>query len=714
MRSSRLVFAFFIQLCTSVNLMAHEGMWIPSVLGSIHDEMKSYGLKLSKEELYSVNTSSLKDAIVLFGGGCTGELVSPDGLLFTNHHCGFDYIQFHSSLQNDYLKNGFWAKNRNEELRCEGLTVTFVVKMEDVTNAMLEGVNSVLSWQEIERIKSENRKKIEEMANKNNGGLKSTVRAFNYGNQFFLIITKTYNDVRLVGAPPSEIGKFGGDTDNWVWPRHTGDFSVFRVYANKNNEPAEYNKENVPFHPQHYFPISLKGVQENDYSMVYGFPGRTEHLLTSFAVDYTLNKSNAMRIKMRETSLSVIDAAMKSSDVKRIQYAAKQSDISNAYKKWIGQGLGLVRYDAIKTKQEEERRFSSLVVSDTSLNKLLPSIEKLYAENERVNLGRDGFVEYFLYGPEVFAVANDLTLFLKNYQELEKNGKLKSTRESLISSMRIFYKNLDWETEKQLFRKMTPLYVSYVGNDFGGSIFSSYMTKDTEDAVKKIYGKTIFRDSTLLIKWLEKADPSSMKKWKKDPVVNIADKAFTMYNDLIVPSSRKFSSNLESLMNTYVRKKQELMPALYNWSDANSTLRVSFGKVEGSAPHDGMAYTWFTTSDGILDKYQTGQYDFKIGSRLESLLRKREFGPYAKNGELVVCYTASNHTTGGNSGSPALNADGHLVGINFDRSWESTMSDIFYSPEICRNIMVDAGYVLWVIDVYADAGYLLQEMKIVR
>ncbi len=713
MRNKRFLFAVVLVMCASVRSIAHEGMWIPSVLGSIHDEMKSYGLKLSKEELYSVNGSSLKDAIVLFGGGCTGEMVSPDGLLFTNHHCGFDYIQYHSSLQNDYLRNGFWAKSRSEELRCEGLTVTFVVRMEEVTSAMMEGIASVLSWQEMEKIKSANKKKVEEVANANNPGLKCVVRPFNYGNQFFMIVTKTYTDVRLVGAPPSEIGKFGGDTDNWVWPRHTGDFSVFRVYANAKNEPAEYSTNNVPYHPAHFFPISLKGVKQNDYSMVYGFPGRTEHLLTSYAVDYTLNKSNKMRIKMRETSLSVIDAAMKSSDKKRIQYAAKQSDISNAYKKWIGQELGLIRYDAIEVKRDEEKKFLEQVKGDTALMNLLPRIEKLYAQNEMSNLSRDGFVEYFFFGPEVFAVANDLSSFVKNYAELEKANKVESTREGLVNSIRLFYKNLDWETEKELFRRMTPMHFNYVGNSIG-TTFKSYTAKGMDDAVKRIYGKTIFRDSTAVINWIKKASPSSLKKWKKDPVVAIAEEAYTHYSEKVLPSSRLFAASLESMMNVYVREKQNKIPAVNDWSDANSTLRVSFGKVEGSAPHDGMMYNWYSTADGILDKFKTGQYDFKIEQRLENLLSKRQYGSYARGGELVVCYTASNHTTGGNSGSPALNAEGHLVGINFDRSWESTMSDIFYSPEICRNIMVDAGYVLWVIDVYANAGYLLDEMKIIR
>lgn len=708
------IYTLMVMTIAMLSVRAHEGMWIPSVLGAVHDEMQGMGLKLSEEDLYSINHSSLKDAVVLFGGGCTAEVVSNEGLIFTNHHCGFDYIQFHSSLEHDYLKNGFWAMSREEELVCKGLTATFVVSMEDVTKQMLDGISKDMAPADIDALKASNKKKLEEAAKSK--GLSAVVRAFNYGNQYFLIITKTFSDVRLVGAPPSEIGKFGGDTDNWVWPRHTGDFSVFRIYADSENAPAEYSAANKPYKPAHYFPISLKGTHEGDFSMVYGFPGRTEHFLTSYAVDYALNKSNKMRIHMRKTSLGIIDSKMRSSDQLRIQYAAKQSDISNAYKKWIGQELGLVRFDAIKKKKEEETQFSNLVKTsqDPTDAEILPKLERSYNEYEKYNMARDGFVEYVFYGPEVFAFARSIQDFMNNYEKLVTDGKVEKERTSLLESIRLFYKNFDLKTEKEIFNGLTPLYMEYVDGELGPNVLKPYFTKGMSGAVSKIYDKSMFRDEELVIKFVESYSSKSKKKALKDPIFMISKSLFEVYANTITPKSREFAGIMDTQMNRYVRRKQELMPSKDYWNDANSTLRISFGKVEGSAPHDGSTYTYFTTADGILDKYMTGNPDFEIGSKLKGLLESKAYGEYGEGGELRVCYTGSNHTTGGNSGSPALNANGELVGINFDRSWESTMSDIYYSPEICRNIMVDVRYVLWVIDEYAGADYLLKEMTLVR
>ena len=714
MKVSKWLSTLCIIVVLGAQALAHEGMWIPSVLGSVHDEMAGMGLKLSKEELYSLNKSSLKDAVVLFGGGCTGEMVSNEGLMFTNHHCGYDYIQFHSSLEHDYLTDGFWAKSRKEELACQGLTATFVVSMEDVTASMNEGVMFSMALAEIEKLRAENKKKIEAASKGTN--LDAVVRAFNYGNQYFLIVSKTYRDVRLVGAPPSEIGKFGGDTDNWVWPRHTGDFSVFRIYADKNNNPADYSADNVPYTPGHFFPISLKGVKEGDFTMVYGFPGRTEHLLTSYAVDYVLNVSNPMRIKMRETSLSIIDARMKQSDKLRIQYAAKQSGISNAYKKWIGQEMGLKRYNASSVKGEEERAFQEKVAGNAELKPLLENIKKLYHDNQSTNLAREAFVEYVFYGPEVFAAAKSMDDFFKTYEASEKGGVLEQKRDELIAGLRLFYKDFDLETEKQLFASMTPLYLKAIDSRYGGAAFQKYTDKkgDYRAMAEKVYSKSVLRDSTLAIAFIKKYTPKAASKLSKDPAMDISSQLYAIYMTELNPKVRAFNGQLDALMSSYVRAKQEVLPVKNNWNDANSTLRISFGKVEGSAPRDGMAYTPFTTASGILEKYETKNPDFAIRSKLKDMISKKQFGKYAENGELHVCYTGSNHTTGGNSGSPALNADGHLIGINFDRSWESTMSDIYYSPEICRNIMVDARYVLWVIDEYAGAGYLLNEMKLVQ
>lgn len=694
----------------SICSLAKEGMWIPSLLSAVYDDMKAAGLQLTESDLYDVNQSSLKDAIVLFDGGCTGEIVSDQGLLFTNHHCGFDYIQFHSSLQNDYLKNGFWAMNAGEELRCDGLTVMFIVRMDDVTSRIREGIKSGMSMTEIDAIISKNRKVVEEEYKKNNPKLGLQIRAFNYGNQYFAIVTKTYTDVRLVGAPPGDVGKFGGDTDNWVWPRHTGDFSVFRIYADKNNEPAAYSKDNVPFKPAHYLPVNIGGVKEGDYSMVYGFPGRTDHLLTSYSVDFVMNHSNPMRIDYRDQSLAVLEEKMRSSDEIRIKYAAKQSGIANAWKKWKGQQIGLTNIDAVLMKQKFEKEYQ-----DRANQKGNEAYAPLLAEIKTVVDGMTDFtvqsqslVEYLYYGPEMLNFAASFRDVVENYDTLKAKGNLQATLDKLKKGARMFYKDFDLGTEKEIYQALTPLYRSKY------NFHTKMAFMPLSDAqVDGLYDKSVFRDSTVLFKILDKFSKSAAKKVAKDFFFREGVALTNKYNKDLKPFLSESQKKLDFLMQQYTEGMMKMFPADY-WSDANSTLRITFGKVEGSEPRDGEIYKYFTTADGILEKYATKHPDFELNSRLQELFRKREYGQYAENGELHVCYTGSNHTTGGNSGSPALNAKGELTGINFDRSWESTMSDIVYNPDICRNIMVDIRYVLWVIDVYANADYLIQEMKVVR
>lgn len=708
------ILLFAGSLLLILNAQGKEGMWIPSVLGAIHDDMKAMGLQLSAEDLYSVNQSSLKDAIVLFGGGCTAEIVSDQGLLFTNHHCGFDYIQFHSSLKNDYLKDGFWAKNQSEELVCDGLSVVFIVRMDDVTESMRKGITASMTLAEQETIVAANRKALEEEYKSKNPKLGLQIRAFNYGNQYFAIVTKTYNDVRLVGAPPSAIGKFGGDTDNWVWPRHTGDFSVFRIYADKNNEPAKYSKDNVPYKPAHFLPINLNGAHEGDYSMVYGFPGRTDHLLTSYAVDFVMNKSNPMRIGMRDKSIAILDERMRISDEIRIKYAAKQSGIANAWKKWQGQQIGLTNIRAVEQKQkfEDDYRKRAEAKGNEAYAGLLDQLKAAYQGAESFTISTQAYQEYLFYGPEVFDFALKFHDIVENYDTLREKGKLQENIADLKKNARLFYKDFDLETEKRIYADLTPMfYANYAGTTEGKVDYEKKSNwKSIADA---LYQKSIFRDSTVLFKLLDNFSKGAVKKFKKDFFYREATSISNSYQKQIRPKQMDFQKQIDGLMQRYTEGMMKMFPDNY-WSDANSTLRITYGKVDGSDPRDGEHYKYYTTADGILEKYYTKNPDFELNSRLIELLEKRQYGTYAEDGELRVCYTGSNHTTGGNSGSPALNAKGHLTGINFDRSWESTMSDIVYNPEICRNIMVDVRYVLWVIDVYAGAGYLLNEMQIIR
>lgn len=693
---------------------AFEGMWIPSVLNAAFDDMKANGLKLTAEQIYSINHSSLKDGVVIFGGGCTGELVSNEGLLFTNHHCGFDYIQYHSSVEHDYLRDGFWAMSREEELACAGLTATFVVEMRDVTEQVLAALKEAKNPDELAAIK---KNVIQKLVGNAIQGTKydGFVRGFNYNTQYFLVITKTYTDVRMVGAPPSCIGKFGGDTDNWVWPRHTGDFSVFRIYANADNEPAAYNKENKPFTPKHFFPISLKPVQEGDFTMVYGFPGRTEHLLTSAGVAYNHEQLAPMRIAFREKNLEVIDAAMRSSQKRRIQYAAKQSDVANAYKKWKGQELGLNKYNAIQLKRDEEAQYQIIANGEANLgttySSLLARIDSLYKVHYNNNIATAAYTEFVFYGPEVFQFYQKLAQLLAERPSLEKEGKWNGALKVYLAEARLFYKDYDVQVDEQRFVALAPLF-----ERFTKGVFQFEDPKISREAVAhQWFSHSLIADSTKFFQLIHLPNSKKLEKLlSKDYLYNTSLKLDDYYNKTLVPRKRQFNGLHDALMEQYVFMLADLRGSKEKWCDANSTLRLTYGKVEGSAPVDGMKYTPFTTGQGILDKNSTGNPDFDINEKLKGLLMSKSYGSYGVNGTLPVCFTGSNHTTGGNSGSPALNGNGELIGINFDRTWESTMSDIYFNSEICRNVMVDAHYVLWVIDVYAGASHLIKEMQLVR
>lgn len=710
---------FALLLLTSLHSNATEGMWIPTLLGAIEDDMQAFGLELSAEDIYSINHSSLKDAIVHFNGGCTAEVISKDGLLLTNHHCGYSQIQYHSSLENNYLKDGFWAKTRADELVNPNLYATFIVRIDDVTQQLLNGVTEGMDAAERAAIIERNEAEVLAKTLEGTTNLDAFVRAYNYGNSYFVIVTKDYTDVRLVGAPPSAIGKFGGDTDNWVWPRHTGDFSLFRIYAGADNEPADYAPENKPLKPIMHLPISMDGVEEGDFTMVFGFPGRTEQYLTTEAVEYVVETANPIRIHMRETSLAIIDAAMRSSEQIHIQYAAKQSSISNAYKKWIGQNNGLKELNAIQKKRDLEKAYVELAKLKGK-NDYLNAVETLSRLNTEANdlkLSRDVFIEYFFYGPEIFGFARGFDNVIKNYSQLEAEGKLADQLERLKSSTSQHFKDLHAPTEMAIFEDLTELYFEYMPQAYFPSEMMEFKTKNKGDMsrmLKSLYGKSIFANENALNKLLENPSEKAFSKLKKDPAYLLFQSLFNGYLTEVRPEYTRLNNEIDEQMRVYVKGLAELFPNKEYSPDANSTLRLTYGKAEGSSPVDGMAYTFCTTADGILQKYYSGNPDFDLPADMVQLLEEEKYGRYVhSDGELRVCFTGSNHTTGGNSGSPAINGKGHLIGLNFDRSWESTMSDIYYDAGRCRNIMVDVKYVLWVIDVYAGAGHIVDEMTLV-
>ncbi len=696
---------------------AHEGMWIPSTLAKlVAGDMQDAGLKLSAEEIYSINQSSLKDAIVHFGGGCTASVISEEGLILTNHHCGYSQIQSHSSLENDYLKNGFWAMNKGEELQNPNLTATFVVRIEDVTEFVLKRSKG-LEGAERQAAIADVTAALEKGATDGNH-YEASVKPFFYGNAYYMIVTETYRDVRLVGAPPSAIGKFGGDTDNWEWPRHTGDFSLFRVYASADNMPADYSENNVPYKAKHSLSINMDGLKEGDFTMVFGFPGRTDQFLTSYALKYITDVQNPTAIEMREASLAVIDAAMESSDQLRIQYAAKQSRISNAYKKWIGQNMGLERFNAIQKKEADEREFLEAVNTKSGYENYKGIFEEfaaLYSENEQYQLARTFLIEFFYYGPEAIRFSTTFKNLATENANLREGGKMDAEAERLEKSIEGFYKNYDPETDRRIMAAQLAIFAEKCPDVLKSPTLNGYLTKygNPRAAADAIYKESIMDNSDDLISMLSKSGKKQVKLLNTDPIYKIGDELLEAYSSKVRAGYEQFVNKEEDMMAGYVKAMMELFPRKTYWPDANSTMRLTYGKMEGSEPRDGLEYKAYTTVDGIIQKYIPGDKEFDVPARLLELQANGDYGKYATNNEMRVCFLGSNHTTGGNSGSPTLDGNGNLVGLNFDRTWESTMSDLMFNGEICRNIMVDIKYVLFIVDKYAEAGHLVDEMNLV-
>ena len=703
---------FLLFLALSPVLSATEGMWIPALLEAVEDDMQAMGLELTAEDIYSVNHSSIKDAIVHFGGGCTASIISNEGLLLTNHHCGYGQIQQHSSEENDYLKYGFWASSKAEELTNEGLTATLIVRIEDVTAEMIKGLTKGMSLEAQAEIFKANRERLEAAAVEGTN-YKAKVQAFNYGNSYFAIVTKTYEDVRLVGAPPSSIGKFGGDTDNWVWPRHTGDFSLFRIYAGPDNEPAPYSEANNPFQPAHFLPVNLDGAAEGDFTMVYGFPGRTSVYLTSHAVEHVVNRANPMRIDMRRNSLAIIDAAMIDSDKVRIQYAAKQSRISNAYKKWQGQNFGLERNKALAAKLETERIMRE---SSSDYGQLLNQFKAVYDSLSDAQFGRELFIEFYYYGPEVLRFAERFRVF-ESHAELVESGQWEEKVAGLSQGIDGFFKDYNKDVDQSIFAKLSGLYTGYAMPNTAPLILNSLFEKcgSWEAAAESAYAKSMLTSASGAKELAAMAPKKAAKKLAKDPLYQLMKQVRAGYFEHTAPTYDRMKREEENLMKAWVVGLEKSFPDRTFWADANSTMRLTYGKAEGSAPQDGMRYEFRSTAAGILQKYIPGHRDFDLPETMVAQLEARDYGQWAgPDGELQVCFTGSNHTTGGNSGSPTLNSRGELIGLNFDRSWESTMSDIMFDPNICRNIMVDVRYVFWVVDRYAGATHLIEELKLVR
>lgn len=714
--STFLVFNFVF----AISLKADEGMWLPLLLKQLNEsDMQKNGLKLSAEDIYSINKSSLKDAIVHFGGGCTAEIISDKGLMLTNHHCGYGQIQAHSTVQNDLLTNGFWAMDQSQELKNPGLTATFIIRMEDVTAKVFANVSDTLS--DVAREKKINEAIVEIQ----NEAVKGThygayIRPFYYGNEYYMFITETFRDVRLVGAPPSSIGKFGGDTDNWMWPRHTGDFSIFRIYANKDNKPADYSADNVPYKPKNHLTISMKDVEKGDFTMVYGFPGRTNEYLSSYAVNMIMNESDPAKVKIRETRLSIMDADMKSSDAVRIQYASKYASLANYYKKWIGEINGLKKLDALNKKKLVEQDFLLKVNTDDKANgkygKLFGDFEKSYSQFSSLNKQRDYFVESIL-GIEAISYAFTLKNIVDSLSFGKKEADIQKDIEKLKSGTKKFFKDYNAETDKKICAALLKMYATDISKVQQADIFNEIEKKykgDFQKYAADIYGKSMLVSEISMDKAISSIG-KDYKKIQKDPIYKLMLSCHNKFSNDVRPQYNKLEAEIAKLDRAYMKGMRELIPNKKYYPDANSTLRVAYGKVGGYFPRDAVYYNYYTTLDGLMAKENPLVEEFVVSPKLKELYQKKDYGQYAdKNKELRIAFCASNHTTGGNSGSPVLNGDGQLIGTNFDRNWEGTMSDIMYNPDQVRNIVLDIHYTLFVIDKYAGAGYLLNEMTIVK
>ena len=679
------------------------GMWMPTELNE--KEMKSMGMKISAKEIFNPKMPSIKDAVVQYDGGCTAEIISPKGLLLTNHHCAYSEIQAHSTLEQDYLTHGFWASNTAQELPNPGVTVDFVIDIQEVTQQVLGGGTS-LSESEISR----NIEKVK-ASFQIEPYQKVVIKPMYYGNKYYAYILETYKDVRLVGAPPSSIGKFGSDTDNWVWPRHTGDFTLLRIYADKNNKPAEYSKDNVPYKPKHFLPISIKDKKEDDFTFIFGFPGRTQQYLPAIAVEKIMTEIDPAMISVRDVTLKVLDEKMRSDDATRIKYASKFASIANAWKKWQGEVEGLKKSGAVGKKKAYE---AGLMEKNPAVKQTLDELNHLYNAQAPYALNRAYYNELFR-NSESLALANIYDVFLN------QNTADVATIKKRLSGI---YKNYEGELDAKVLAKILHLYAVKTPKEFLPNGFEVYQDLDytlktveqwSKNSLitgrKNFNGANVHTDIDLIF-----SNPETLKAaLKNDSVMRLMAQLKGAYAQNTSTQYAAYQKKIDALQKTYMAQQMATDKTRPFFPDANSTLRVAYGKVKGAQPKDALYYGYQTHLSGVMEKYIPGDYEFDVSQKLIDLYHQKDFGIYKnKTGDVPVNFIATNHTTGGNSGSPALDAYGNLIGLNFDRQWEGTMSDINFDPRFSRNIMVDSKYILFIIDKYANAKWLLDEMKIVK
>jgi len=697
---------------------ADEGMWPPFLIPKmLFNEMSDMGLNITPEQMFSFAETSLKDAIVSFGGFCTGEIISDKGLILTNHHCGYGQIQSHSSLENDYLNNGFWAMSLEEELPNPGLYVRFLVNVEDVTAKILDGIKSNITEDKRDSIINARSRELTAKAIEGTH-YRANVRSLYAGNFYYLFLYEDYTDVRLVGTPPNSIGKFGGDTDNWMWPRHTGDFALFRVYTGPDGKPADYAKENIPLKPKHFLPVSLKGVKEDDFAMIFGYPGRTERYLTSYGIEYNLEMMYPIRIDIRRKKLDIMEEAMLKSDKVRIQYASKHARVANFWKNFIGMSQALKKHKVADKKRELEREFIAWVNKDKKRKTEYGSTMKLFEESYAGERKAQSFLfihsEALSSGPELYRLMQMGERFLTSLEEnSDSPERIEMHAQRLKAGAERIYENLDLDVDRKLWAAMMEMYYENVAPQLIPEIFKDIVREFNNDFNKfadYVYANSVFADINKLNAFIENPDAEAIRKdWAYKVVVATSEKV-----DEVAESLEQYQVMRSKAERLFLKGLMEMKPDMNFYPDANSTMRFTYGSVGGYYPADAVYYHYLTTIEGIMEKEDPTHHEFVVPAKLKELFEKKDYGDYAENGVLYVNFISNNDITGGNSGSPVINGDGHLIGLAFDGNWEAMSGDILFEPAVQRTINVDARYILFIIDKFAGAGYLLDEMKIVR